>query len=69
MLSSYLEPINQHLAADVGAQALAKCYSQQRWCEITYKGRAGPSPSVISFSSARRMQSWELGVRDALEGN
>lgn len=68
VLSSYLEPISQHLPAGAGAQALARCYSHQRWCEITYEGRAGPSPAT-GFSSAQRMHGWELGVRDALEGS
>lgn len=49
-LSSYLEPKNQRLPADVGAQMPAQCSSQQKWCEITYGCWAGPSPSAQGMS-------------------
>ena len=56
-MSPCLEPINQHRPAGVGPQALTRCYSRQRWSEITYEGRAGPRPA-IGCSPAQRTRSW-----------
>lgn len=63
-----LEWVNQHLPAAVGAEVLGRGDRQRWWCEITPKGRAGASPSVIGFGSARQRESWDRVLEMAWKG-